>query len=94
MVRSARYGLPLTLAIIGSSPQRFRPYVDLYYRSLERFGHPRQPVAMHSPDYVANSDEKAKADLRPHHEAMMTRIGGERGWPPPSRAPFKREAGP
>ena len=30
VVRAARYGLPLTLAIIGGSPLRFRPYVDLY----------------------------------------------------------------
>ena len=32
VVRAARYGLPLTLAIIGGSPTRFRPYVDLYQR--------------------------------------------------------------
>ena len=38
VVRAARYGLPLTLAIIGGSPQRFRPYVDLYHQSLEQFG--------------------------------------------------------
>ena len=94
VVRAARYGLPLTLAIIGGSPQRFRPYVDLYHQSLEKFGHPRQPVAVHSPGYVANTDEEAKADLWPHYEAIMTRIGGERGWPPPSHAQFEREAGP
>ena len=29
VVRAARYGFPLTLAIIGGQPQRFRPYVDL-----------------------------------------------------------------
>ena len=42
VVRAARYGLPLTLAIIGGSPKRFRPYVDLYLKSLEEFGHPVQ----------------------------------------------------
>jgi probable LLM family oxidoreductase len=94
VVRAARYGLPLTLAIIGGSSQRFRPYVDLYYQSLERFGHPRQPVAVHSPGHVADTDEEAKADLWPAYEVMMTRIGGERGWPPPTRAQFEREAGP
>ena len=82
MVRAARYGLPLTLAIIGGSPQRFRPYVDLYHQSLERFGKPMQPVAVHSPGHVADTDDQAKADLWPHYEAMMTRIGAERGWPP------------
>jgi len=93
VVRAARYGLPLTLAIIGGSPQRFRSYVDLYFQSLERFGHPKQPVAVHSPGHVADTDEEAKADLWPAYEAMMTRIGGERGWPPPTRAQFEREAG-
>jgi probable LLM family oxidoreductase len=94
VVRAARYGLPLSLAIIGGSPQRFRAYVDLYHQSLERSGQPMQAVAVHSPGHVAPTDEEAKADLWPHYEAMMTRIGGERGWPPPSRAQFEREAGP
>jgi probable LLM family oxidoreductase len=94
VVRAARYGLPLTLAIIGGSPWRFRTYVDLYHQSLERYGQPMQPVAVHSPGFVADSDEEAKEALWPHHEAMMRRIGGERGWPPPTRAQFEREAGP
>jgi probable LLM family oxidoreductase len=94
VVRAARYGLPLTLAIIGGSPQRFRPYVDLYHQSLKRYGQPLQPVAVHSPGYVANTDDEAKADLWPHYEGMMRRIGAERRWPPPSREQFEREAGP
>ena len=94
VVRAARHGLPLTLAIIGGNPHRFRPYVDLFHQSLEQFGRPPQPVAVHSPGYVADSDEQAKNDLWPHYAAMMTRIGAERGWPPASRAQFEREAGP
>jgi probable LLM family oxidoreductase len=94
VVRAARYGLPLTLAIIGGHPQRFRPYVDLYLQSLERFGKPVQPIAVHSPGHVAPTDEQAKTDLWPHYEALMNRIGAERGWTPVSRAHFEREAGP
>jgi probable LLM family oxidoreductase len=94
VVRAARYGLPLTLAIIGGSARRFRSYVDLYHQSLDKFGQPRQPVAVHSPGHVADTDQAAKADLWPHYEAMMTRIGSERGWPAPTRAQFEREAGP
>jgi alkanesulfonate monooxygenase SsuD/methylene tetrahydromethanopterin reductase-like flavin-dependent oxidoreductase (luciferase family) len=94
VVRAARHGLPLTLAIIGGSPQRFLPYVELYHRSLERFGKPPQPIAVHSPGYVAATDDEAKADLWPHYHAMMTRIGGERGWPPVTRDHFERETGP
>lgn len=94
VVRAARYGLPLTLAIIGGNPRRFRPYVDLYHQSLERFGQPMQPIAVHSPGHVAATDEQAREDLWPHYQGMMTRIGAERGWPPVDRAHFNREAGP
>ncbi len=94
VVRAARYGFPLTLAIIGGHPQRFRSYVDLYLQSLERFGKPVLPLAVHSPGHVAATDEQAKNDLWPHYEALMNRIGAERGWTPVSRAHFEREAGP
>jgi alkanesulfonate monooxygenase SsuD/methylene tetrahydromethanopterin reductase-like flavin-dependent oxidoreductase (luciferase family) len=94
VVRAARYGLPLTLAIIGGSPLRFRPYIDLYLQSLDRFKQPLQPIAVHSPGYVAATDQHAKDELWPHYAAMMTKIGAERGWPPATRAQFEREAGP
>jgi probable LLM family oxidoreductase len=93
VVRAAKYGLPLTLAIIGGSAGRFRSYVDLYKESLERYGQPMQPVAVHSPGHVADTDDQARTDLWPHYESMMTRIGAERGWPPVSRAQFERETG-
>jgi probable LLM family oxidoreductase len=94
VVRAARHGLPLTLAIIGGSPARFRPFVDLYNDALEKFGHSPLPVAVHSPGHVAATDEQAKNDLWPHYQTMINRIGGERGWPPTTRANFEREAGP
>lgn len=94
VIRAARYGLPLTLAIIGGSPARFRPYVDLYQQSLERFGFDPQPIAVHSPGHVAATDDAAKEQLWPHYETMINRIGGERGWPPATRAQFEHEAGP
>jgi probable LLM family oxidoreductase len=91
VIRAARYGFPLTLAIIGGSPMRFKPYVDLYKQALERFGHEPQPIAVHSPGHVAATDEQAKDELWPHYEAMINRIGGERGWPPSSRANFEQD---
>jgi probable LLM family oxidoreductase len=94
VVRAARYGLPLTLAIIGGSPQRFKPYVDLYHQALNRHGKAELPIAVHSPGHVAPTDDQAKTELWPHYETMMTRIGAERGWPPANRANFEREAGP
>jgi alkanesulfonate monooxygenase SsuD/methylene tetrahydromethanopterin reductase-like flavin-dependent oxidoreductase (luciferase family) len=82
---------PLTLAIIGGNPQRFRPYVDLYTQSIARFGYEAQRIAVHSPGHVADTDEEAKEQLWPHFAAMMGRIGAERGWPPPTRANFEQE---
>jgi probable LLM family oxidoreductase len=94
VVRAARHGLPLTLAIIGGSAKRFLPYVDLYKRALEQFGKAPQPIAVHSPGHVASTDEQAKEQVWPHYLAMMNRIGRERGWPPRGRDDFEREAGP
>jgi probable LLM family oxidoreductase len=94
VVRAAHYQLPLMLAIIGGSPRRFTPYVDLFHRSLGEFGHETLPIGAHSPGHVAATDEQAREELWPHHAAMMTRIGAERGWPPVTRGQFEREAGP
>ena len=94
VVRAARHGLPLTLAIIGGSARRFLPYVELYHRSLEKFGKPAQPIAVHSPGHVAATDHQAKDEAWPHYQTMMTRIGRERGWPPMTREHFEREASP
>lgn len=94
VVRAARYGLPLTLAIIGGNPLRFRRFVDLYLQALQQFGQGPQPVAVHSPGHVAETDEQARNELWPHYETLINRIGGERGWPPATRAQFERGAGP
>jgi len=94
VVRAARYGLPLTLAIIGGNPRRFKPYVDLYHESLARFGKPTQPMAVHSPGHISATDEQARNELWPHYQRMMSRIGAERGWPPVDRDHFEREAAP
>lgn len=94
VVRAARYGIPLMLAIIGGEPLRFEPYVDLYYRALAEFDQPSLPVGMHSPGHVADTDEQAREELWPHYRDQMTRIGRERGWPPATRGQFEQSAGP
>jgi probable LLM family oxidoreductase len=91
VVRAARHGLGLMLAIIGGNPRRFASYIDLYNRSLKEFGKPAGAIGMHSPGYIADSDEQAREELWPHYQVMMTRIGAERGWPPMSRASFDQE---
>ena len=91
VVRAARYGLPLVLAIIGGEPARFAPYVDLYHRALAQLEQPMQPVAVHSPGFIAATDQEAADLLWPHNKIMIDRIGAERGWPPTNRARFDDE---
>lgn len=92
VVRTARYGFNLMLAIIGGEPQRFAPYVDLFHRALSQFGQPTPKIGVHSPGHVAETDEQAREELWPHHSEMTNRIGKERGWAPMSRASFEQEA--
>jgi probable LLM family oxidoreductase len=91
VVRAARYGFPLVLAIIGGDPRRFSQYVALYYRALDQFGADRLPVAVHSPGHVADTDEAAREQFWPAFKAMHDRIGAERGWPPITRAAFEQD---
>jgi probable LLM family oxidoreductase len=93
VVRAARYDMPLVLAIIGGNPTRFLPLVDLYHQSLERLGHAPLPVAVHSPGYVAETDEIAREELWPYMKQSRDRIGAERGWGPMTRESFDAEAG-
>lgn len=94
VVRTARYGYGLMLAIIGGAAARFRPYVDLYHRSLDSFGRPQLPVGIHSPGHIADTDEQAWEELYPAMEANRNTIGKERGWPPYSRLQFQNDLGP
>jgi len=94
VVRAARYGLPLMLAIIGGDPLRFAPFVDLYHRALDQLERPRLPIGAHSPGHVAETDDLALEQLWPHYKVMHDRIGAQRGWPPMTEAQFEAAAGP
>jgi probable LLM family oxidoreductase len=94
VVRAANYGLPLVLAIIGGSPVRFAPLAELYRKALAQFGHDSQPLAVHSPGIIAESDQAALDTLWPHYETIMNRIGRERGWGAVTREHFEGEASP
>jgi alkanesulfonate monooxygenase SsuD/methylene tetrahydromethanopterin reductase-like flavin-dependent oxidoreductase (luciferase family) len=91
VIRTARYGFPLMLAIIGGSPQRFASYIDLYRRAAEQFGTIAHPVGMHSPGFIANTDEEARELHWPHYRVIRDRIGALRGWPPIRQDEYERE---
>ncbi len=94
VVRAAKYGLPLVIAVIGGSPSGFVPFADLYRRALAEYGHELRPIGMHSPGHIAATDELAREQMYPHQAAMFTRIGKERGWAPYSQLQFEQGASP
>ena len=88
VVRTAYHGLPLMLAIIGGAPERFAPYIDLYRRAADQIGTVAHPVGMHSPGFIADTDEEAKELFYPRYKVTRDRIGALRGWPPIRREEF------
>jgi probable LLM family oxidoreductase len=82
VIRTARHGLPLMLAIIGGAPDRFAGHVELYRRAAEQFGTTAHPVGMHSPGFIADTDQEARELHWPHYRVLRDRIGALRGWPP------------
>ncbi|MEA2128625.1 MAG: hypothetical protein QOJ85_1516 [Solirubrobacteraceae bacterium] len=91
VIRAAHYDLPLMLAIIGGPPRRFAPYVELYRRAAQEFGTTAHPVGMHSPGFIADTDEEAVEVFYPHYKLQRDRIGALRGWPPLRREEFEQE---
>ncbi|GAB2475781.1 LLM class flavin-dependent oxidoreductase [Promicromonospora xylanilytica] len=91
VLRTATYGLRLMLAIIGGAPERFAPYVDLYRRAAAEVGTTAHPVGMHSPGFVADTDEEAMELFYPGYKVVRDRIGALRGWPPLRREEFEAE---
>jgi probable LLM family oxidoreductase len=89
-VRAGTLGLPLMVAIIGGDTHRFRPLVDLYREAGARAGFKPEElkVGLHSPGYVAETNEKAVDDYYPGYAELWTRLGRERGWPPVTRPHF------
>jgi probable LLM family oxidoreductase len=97
-IRAGTLGLPLMVAIIGGEPHRFRPLVDLYREAGRRAGFsPEQlKVGVHAIGYLADTNEQAADEFFPGWAQAFTQIGGERGWPPATRAQFdaaRRPAG-
>jgi probable LLM family oxidoreductase len=93
VLRAARLGFGLALAIIGGPPSRFAGFSQLYRQALEEYGRPQLPVMVHSPGHVAPTDEQAKAEFWPRWRDLITRVAAERGFRVPTEASFEAETG-
>jgi probable LLM family oxidoreductase len=94
VVRAARHGLPLMLAIIGGPWARFAPFSQLFRQALAEFGRPDQPVGVHSPGHVAATDEQAIAEFWPYYEKTIRMVARQRGFRAPTFEQFVNDAGP
>jgi len=95
-IRAGRLGLPMALAIIGGAPERFVPLVELYRDSARKAGHDpaAMPVSVNTHAFVADTSQKAADEFYPSYAHVMSKIGGERGWPPMNRAQFEQLRSP
>jgi probable LLM family oxidoreductase len=91
VIRAARLGAAMALAIIGGDPERFAPFAQLYRRALNELGKPQLPISIHSPGHISDTDEQAIEELWPNYLAMFGRIGRERGWGPTTKQQYLNE---
>jgi probable LLM family oxidoreductase len=94
VVRAARYGFSLMLAIIGGPPARFAPFSRLFHEALEGFGRTALPIGVHSPGHVAATDEQAREEFWPRYLEVIRHISKTRGFAIPTKESFLHEIGP
>lgn len=89
--RAATLNLPMMLAIIGGTPDRFAPYVK-YYRDISkelRHDETKLQVGINSHTYIAETSQQAADEFYPAYADVMSRIGRERGWQPMQREHYE-----
>ena len=94
VIRAARYGFSLMLAIIGGPPARFAPFSQLFREALESFGRDPLPVGVHAPGHVAATDAEAREEFWPRYLEVITRMSKIRGFAIPTEESFEFEIGP
>ncbi len=90
VVRAGKLGLPLMIAIIGGSPEQFKPLFELYKKTYVAHGHDLSKfrVGIHSHALFGDDDHALSRSYFPLYAAQMDRVGRSRGWPPYQRTQF------
>ena len=86
----------MALAIIGGTPERFVPLIDLYRAVAGDARHDiaQLAVGINSHTYIADTSQQARDEFFPAYATMMNRIGRERGWSGMTRAQFEQLCAP
>lgn len=96
-VNAGRLGLGMNLALLGGTPERAKPLVDLYRQAGREAGHDpaRIRVAVSSHGYVANTTQEAMDGFYPYYSNYMYQFLSKRaGSGRLSRTDFKSLAHP
>ncbi|QEC66772.1 LLM class flavin-dependent oxidoreductase [Panacibacter ginsenosidivorans] len=91
VLRAAKLGLPLTIAIIGGKPEQFVPHTKYYRDEFVKVGHDVSTLQLciNSHAYIAGNSQQAADEFFPTYAYVMSKIGRERGWPPTTREQFE-----
>ncbi|WP_315926685.1 LLM class flavin-dependent oxidoreductase [Mesorhizobium sp. SP-1A] len=93
-VRAGLLGLPISYAIIGGQANRFAPLAELYRRAANQAGIAPEKikVSVASPGFVGEDAARAKDFFWTHWHAVMEQLGRIRGFAPPPRYHYDKEA--
>ena len=90
VLRAARLGLPLVVAIIGGLPRQFKPLIDFYKKEYLRHGHnpDEMQIGIHSHTLVSEDPEVIDGYFE-NYADQMNRIGSSRGWAPYTKMQYE-----
>ena len=96
VIRAGSLNLPLTIAILGGSPEQFVSLTNLYRSAATKAGHDTDQlqIAINEHLYISDSSEQAADEFWPIYQKLMNRIGRERGWSPLTRAYYDQLLSP
>jgi len=89
VLRAARLGLPLIVAIIGGMPKQFQPLIEFYKQEYIGNGHDpaKMQIGVHAHSFVTDNEAGADGYFF-NYSAQMDRVGASRGWPPYTKVQY------
>jgi len=82
VLRAAKHGIPLIVAIIGGQISNFKPLFDYYKHEYIKHGHPieKMQIGVHTHTLLLKNEEEERMYFK-KYAAQMDRIGKTRAWP-------------
>lgn len=89
-IRAGKLGLPLIIAIIGGTVDRFLPLVEYYKQAWQDAGHSMEDyqLGVHMHAFFGEDTKEVQDWYYPYYSKQMDRIGRSRNWPPYHRQQY------